>query len=61
MSLRLLCWLARITKFPKIKIEFDKDELARLFRDNVEKIKSMEIRLIKEDILRFIVDNKDTI
>jgi len=61
MSLRLLCWLARITKFQKVKIKFDKDGLMEVFRDNIEKIRSIDTGMIKEDILRFIIDNKDSI
>jgi len=61
MSLRLLCWLARITKFEKVKIKFDKDELMKVFRDNIEKIRNIDNEMIKEDRLRFIIDNRDTI
>jgi len=61
MSLRLLCWLARITKFQKVKIKFCKNYLMKIFRDDIEKIKNIDTRMIKEDRSRFIVDNRDTI
>ena len=33
----------------------------KIFRDDIEKIKNIDTRMIKEDRSRFIVDNRDTI